>query len=357
MNMHKNMIHFHKMNGLGNDFLIFLEEENNFSDIRKFLKKDKIKYFGDRHFGVGFDQLIFLKKYNNGMIEFDYEMIIFNSDGSKASFCGNATRCVAYIINRRREFVNPSIDIKIKSGSQIFLCSLSKNKKIASVVFKKNKNVFWPNDLNLSILKDINLDNQNTVQSNIYINSINNKKIFFYENNDISIELCTLLKNNNKNDFILLVKYYQISYELKGYYINIGNPHIVFFTKELLSWKLISNISQKINEQKIFKNGVNIGFCFIIDDKKSILKVFERGAGLTFACGSGACASFLIMSKNNMIKSNLMNFYFLKDSPSDLFTMHDIEKINSFLNIKFNKNNQLVMNGGFEYSFSGDLEI
>jgi diaminopimelate epimerase len=101
----------------------------------------------------------------------------------------------------------------------------------------------------------------------------------------------------------------------------------------------------RLTNLKIFRDGINIGFCEILDSKNAILKVFERGVGLTFACGSGACAAGFLAYKNKFLDSKMI-FHFLNQ---------DLKKIdnNNSLKIKIDENKNIIMEGIYKYVFYG----
>lgn len=323
MKQKKNLIYFHKMHAFGNDFAICLQFENQNIDFEKFLTPKQILFLGNRFIGIGFDQFVFVKQNNNANETFDFEMIIFNQDGSKSEICGNATRCCVFLIN---EFYNfEYLNLKIKSGSQILSCSLLDNEKknpFVEVCFENHPKTFLPKDFN---------------HANLSNNTNFDAKIIECEN--FAIEFC----------------FFEINLTLCGYYADIGNPHLVFFSNKHFKWKEIEKIGKILTESNIFLNGINIGFCTLLNSstdflqstsESGILKVFERGSGSTFACGSGACAAGFLGFQNKIFNKNDINFYFLSE---------ENEKINekNAIKIQINQSNKIKMISGFQYVFSG----
>jgi diaminopimelate epimerase len=228
INMQK--IIFHKMHGLGNDFVIINEQEN------QSLKLDEslIKLISDRNYGVGCDQLIVLKSGISNL--YDVEMLIYNQDGSRAEACGNATRSVGLLFNKDKIF--------IKVGERIL------------EVNKKSNGVF-----------EVNMGKINKV-----------KKV---------------------NDYTDLIK-------TQAYYAEIGNPHLIFFQDSYEGIDL-NSIGKKMQSEKIFPNGVNVSFASIKNNNLNLinLQVWERGVGLTNACGSGATAVGAIAIKLGFVENNV----------------------------------------------------
>ena len=221
------MIDAYKMNGLGNDFLIIDRRANTIN-----LNKEKIIELGSRN-KFGFDQLIFIEK----EIKKTTPVSIFNSDGSEISACGNGVRCIAYL--------------------------LGKEKGINNVLLKTNERV-----LKAEIVED-------------YSVKINMGKPIFEWNK------IPLIKNlDNKNITIDLDNY---KFE-GGFSLNVGNPHVIFFVKNCFEFDL-KKIGPKIENYEIFPEKCNVTFAQVNDKNNITVNVWERGAGLTKACGTAACAT------------------------------------------------------------------
>ena len=219
-----------KMDGLGNDFVIIDQRIHNLN-----LSKDQIIKICDRDF-IGCDQLILIKKNS----EIDAGLEFYNSDGSISGACGNGTRCIA--------------DFLSKEG----------NKKEISLLTSSG------------LLKSKILGN-NLVETEIGIPKINweeiplSKKI---DTKDLKIEIID--KDNNKH--------------IGGIAINVGNPHIIFFVNDIESFDL-KKIGPKIENHELFPDKCNVTLAKVINKNLIKVKVWERGAGLTKACGTAACAT------------------------------------------------------------------
>jgi len=219
-----------KMDGLGNDFVIIDQRIYNLN-----LSKDQIIKICNRDF-IGCDQLILIKKNS----EIDAGLEFYNSDGSISGACGNGTRCIA--------------DFLSKEG----------NKKEISLLTSSG------------LLKSKILGN-NLVETEIGIPKINweeiplSKKI---DTKDLKIEIID--KDNNKH--------------IGGIAINVGNPHIIFFVNDIESFDL-KKIGPKIENHEIFPEKCNVTLAKVINKNLIKVKVWERGAGLTKACGTAACAT------------------------------------------------------------------
>ena len=256
-----------KMDGLGNDFVII---DNRTDEIK--LSSDQIIKICNRSF-IGCDQLIIM----NHSKEYDADLIFYNSDGSESGACGNGTRCVAYLIseeNNKKEII-----LRTKSGV-----------------------------LNSKIL------DKNLVETVIGIPKTEWKEIPISQKMDTK-NLNLKITDNNKNEYF------------GGTAVNVGNPHAIFFVDKLENFNL-KDIGPNLEINKLFPDRCNITLAEIKDSKKIFVQVWERGAGLTKACGSAACAT-AFASKINGLTGNEV----------------DIEFELGNLSISINKNNSIKMKG------------
>ena len=256
-----------KMDGLGNDFVII---DNRTDEIK--LSSDQITKICNRSF-IGCDQLIIM----NHSEESDADLIFYNSDGSESGACGNGTRCVAYLIseeNNKKEII-----LRTKSGV-----------------------------LNSKIL------DKNLVETVIGIPKTEWKEIPISQKMDTK-NLNLKITDKNKNEYF------------GGTAVNVGNPHAIFFVDKLENFNL-KDIGPNLEINKLFPDRCNITLAEIKDSKKIFVKVWERGAGLTKACGSAACAT-AFASKINGLTGNEV----------------DIEFELGNLSISINKNNSIKMKG------------
>ncbi len=222
----KNNISYKKMSGAGNDFIIV--------DGRGFeleISANKIAELSDRK-NIGCDQFIVLRDSKKA----DCLMEIYNSDGSIAGACGNATRCVAAILCDELQQNNA----KIETCSEILSCL--KNDDKIEVEFNAPK--FFA-------------------------------KNFSYEG----------------FDFIL---------------VDVGNPHAVCFCDKIPNDDIFFKIGKEVESHEFFKNKTNVEFAKIIDKSTIEVRVFERGAGETLACGTGACAVGVAAINQKLVKSPVL---------------------------------------------------
>ncbi len=231
-----------KMDGLGNDFVI-IDQRNDHIE----LTNDQIKKICNRNF-IGCDQLIYIKKSK----KIDADMEFYNSDGSVSGACGNGTRCVAYLLSKE------------KNKNKIILGTESGN-------------------LESKILKE------KLVETKLGIAKTNWKEIpLVKESNTINLNY-KIIDNTNKEYF-------------GGTALNVGNPHIVFFVNNIEDFNL-EKIGPEIENDKLFPEKCNVTLAKIINENHIKIKVWERGAGLTKACGTAACATAFAAKINGKIKN------------------------------------------------------
>jgi len=275
-------IEFTKMDGLGNQFVIVDMRYNPFD-----LNSALVKHLsGDsNHFTKGCDQLLALYKDAKA----DIYMKIFNKDGSIASACGNASRCVAWLINKnekKERFV-------IRTDSETLIAKVSSEK----VLVNMGKPKFLLPEI--PAIDDITKFNFSALNSNL--------------------------------------KQYHL--------VNVGNPHIVFYVDSLdgLDVKNVGVQVQtaKIEGKDIFPKGINVNFAKKISNKEIELVVYERGAGLTLACGTGACASVVVGVNNFGLENNV-----------------NVNQKGGQLTIGYGgENSDITMFGGVNFQFNGKIKI
>ena len=233
-----------KMDGLGNDFVIIDQRNINID-----LSKDQIIKICDRNY-IGCDQLILIKK--NRKIDADLEF--YNSDGSVSGACGNGTRCVA--------------DLLAKENN-------------------KKEIILWTSG---GILKSKILDN-NIVETEIGVPKTNWDEIPLNENlNTKNLNIKIVDKNNKEH--------------IGGTAVNVGNPHIVFFVDNIKNYDL-KKIGPEIENHKYFPEKCNVTLAKIVNNNLIQVRVWERGAGLTKACGTAACATTVAGKINELVESEV----------------------------------------------------
>ena len=238
----------YKMDGLGNDFVIF----DNRKKVTQLNKSEIIK-IADRNF-IGCDQLIFINK----SYDYDAELNFYNSDGGNASACGNGTRCIAYFISKE------------------------KNKK--EIIFKTQSGV----------LKSKIFEN-NMVETNIGTPKFGWKEIPLSKEAD------------NTNLGITIFDKDGISLT-GGYALSVGNPHLIFFVEKTENFEL-TKIGPELEKHPAFPEKCNVTLAEIKSKKLIKVKVWERGVGMTKACGTAACATAVAAYKKKLTQ-NIVDIQF-----------------------------------------------
>ena len=232
---------FLKAHGLGNDFVIFTEH----SELN--ISKELVKFLSDRKKGVGCDLTVFLNKSENNYS--DLVARFFNKDGSEAEVCGNALRCIGNYYFKK--FNKKNVTVETNSG----LIDVEKNISEKISVDLGKPNISWD-----KIPIKIDVDTQNL-------------------------------------DF-------DFDYLKGGFAVNVGNPHVIFFVHNLNESELKKD-SEKIIKTNFFPSGVNVSIVKVISRNKVNILTYERGVGITDACGSGAGASVFASNKLNFCDKNV----------------------------------------------------
>lgn len=227
-------INFTKMHGIGNDYVYVdgfketIKNPNAFSE-----------YISDRHFGIGSDGLVMILPSDRA----DFKMRMFNADGSEGKMCGNAIRCVGKYVYEANYTDKTQISVETLSGLK-YLTLLVENDSV----------VYVEVDMGTAILpsKDIPVVSE----------------LDTFINQPLTIE--------------------ETTYFLTC--ISMGNPHAVIFCDEIDTLPL-EIIGPKFEFNPLFPERINTEFVQIIDETTIKMRVWERGSGETFACGTGACAS------------------------------------------------------------------
>ena len=241
------VLKFTKMHGIGNDYIYFDAISQNIENPSQLA----IKY-SDRHFGIGSDGVILICKSDVA----DAKMRMFNADGSEGNMCGNGIRCVGKyiydhgIVDKGKR----TVTVETKSGIKT-LELFVKNDKVDMVKVDMGKADFEPKNIPVIVDTDTAVDVPITV----------------------------------------------LSKEYKGTCVSMGNPHCVIFVDDTKSLEL-EKIGPYFEHNAIFPEGVNTEFIKVIDEHTLEMRVWERGSGETFACGTGACASASAACKKGYCK-------------------------------------------------------
>ena len=237
---------FVKMQGLGNDFVI-LDGVSQQIDINA----ARVQQLSHRKLGVGCDQLLLLEPPLDPDVDFFYR--IFNADGHEVGQCGNGARCLAQFIRQQQLSLKNQFIVQTKDTK-----------------------------MTLKLLDN----NQAEVQMPAPV---------FHA---ADVPVCTsatghvhrlLLPGDVTIDCVAL---------------SVGNPHAVIFVDDVARAQ-VQPIGSAIQASDYFPEGVNVGFCEIVNTRMIKLRVYERGAGETFACGSGACAAVVAGQKERLLNADV----------------------------------------------------
>ena len=257
----------YKMDGLGNDFIIFDKRKKSVS-----LTKEQIIKISDRN-NIGCDQVIFIENDKNS----DAFLKFYNSDGGEISACGNGSRCVAYLLMMENN--NKKISLGTKGG----ILRAELNEKNLVCINMGQPNFEWDK---IPLVKK--MDNKNL---KIKISGVDGAEI------------------------------------TGGFSLSIGNPHVIFFVEDLNRFDL-KEIGLKIEHHNYFPEKCNVTLASIKHKNHLKVKVWERGVGLSKACGTAACAT--------AVSGAILKL-------SERYV--DIEFTEGLLNINWKKDNNIYMTG------------
>jgi len=278
-------IQFTKMEGIGNDYVYIDATKDN---IR--LSPEQIQFLSNRNFGVGSDGVIFIRSSSIA----DFQMDMYNSDGSSSEMCGNGIRCVGKFIYDKRltKSLNPKIetgkgilelDLKLGEGGKVDFVTVDMG---APILVPSKIPVKWP-DENPIIEKEL---------------SINGKKFFFTA-------------------------------------VSMGNPHAVIFVEDSDNFP-VAEIGPIIENHSFFPKRTNVEFVTIRGKNHLYQRTWERGAGETLACGTGACAvtvaGFLTNRSGRKVRVDLRG---------------------GTLEIEWKESGNVIMRGPAKEVFSGEVEL
>ena len=225
---------FTKMHGLGNDLMVLDLVSNKLE-----LSAEQIRLLSDRHFGVGFDQLLLVEPPEDDGVDFNYR--IFNADGEEVEHCGNGARCFAkFVTDKGLTNKNP---ILVKTVNRLLSLDLQTNGEVT-----------------------VNMGTPETVPAEIP------------------------LLSEYANTYVreITVSGEQLTVEFSA--LSVGNPHAVIIVEDIAK-AAVKEFGEALGHHPDFPQGVNVGFMQIVDRNNVKLRVYERGVQETLACGTGACAA------------------------------------------------------------------
>ena len=246
-------ISFTKMHGCGNDYVYI---DGGKEQIPQEDKPDLARKVSDRHFGIGSDGLIFINPVDDPAVDFEMEM--YNADGSRSEMCGNGIRCVAKYV----------YDHRLTNKKQLTIVSAGKNKYINLAVGADDKVTSVKVDMGAPILK--------AAEVPVSVNA------------DSTSSLPGIPKD--------AVIDYPISAAGRDWHmtcVSMGNPHAVVFLPDDMGLDSfdIEHIGPQFENHECFPNRTNTEFVKIDDRGNVHMRVWERGTGETLACGTGCCAT------------------------------------------------------------------
>ena len=225
---------FVKMEGCGNDYVYVNGIKENVEN-----KPDTVRRLSDRHFGIGGDGVIFINASENA----DFEMEMYNADGSRSEMCGNGIRCVGKFVY---DFgLTDKTEIAVESAGEIkYLTLYTKDGKVEKVRVDMGAPELTSKNVPVAFPGEQMIDEEFTVDGVVY----------------------------------------------RGTAVSMGNPHVVVFVDDVDSLDL-EKIGPSFEHHELFPNRVNTEFVTVEDDKNVRMRVWERGTGETLACGTGCCAT------------------------------------------------------------------
>jgi diaminopimelate epimerase len=269
---------FLKMNGLGNDFVVVETRSGPFSPTA-----EEVRAIADRKSGVGCDQLIVIEKPDD---DADARVRFWNADGEEVGACGNGTRCVGWLVMQSTGKDQAVIDTQ--AGR---LIATRAGDRLVSVDMGAPR-LDW-------------------------------QEIPLAEAHDTAA--------------LDVVLYHHADLMAPPGCVSMGNPHVVFFVPDVEAVP-IAKVGPVIEKHPLFPEHVNVGFAQILDRDRIRLRVWERGAGLTRACGTGACAALVAAARRDLTKRHAT---LVLDGGE--------------LHIEWNADGHVIMTGPAAVDFMGEL--
>lgn len=276
---------FTKMQGIGNDYVYVNCFEETVADPERVSE-----IISDRHFGIGADGLVLIMPSDKA----DFRMRMFNADGSEGNMCGNATRCIGKFVYDNHLTDKTSITLETRSGIKK-LTLYPENGKVKTVLVDMGKAVLKPADIPMNVSGDTFINKPITV--------------------------------DGKEVFITAV--------------SMGNPHAVTYVDDVDNLEL-EKIGPSFENHPLFPERVNTEFIKILDESTMQMRVWERGSGETWACGTGACAA---------TAASVLNGYFPHDKEIT------VKLRGGDLFITYKSDGTVLMRGPAETVFTGEIDV
>lgn len=280
------MLTFSKMHGIGNDYIYINCFQETVTD------PEKLSIFmSNVRFGVGSDGLVLILPSEVA----DFRMRIFNADGSEAMMCGNATRCVGKYVYEHGMTDKTEVSLETNSGIKYLTLYVNEaTNKVDAVKVDMGKAILKPAEIPVAD------DGDRFIAKPVVVDGV--------------------------------------SYDMTC--VSMGNPHAVVFLPEIDSLDL-EKIGPSFEHHALFPNRVNTEFIRVIDDHTLQMRVWERGSGETFACGTGACAAAVASVLNGYCKREQEILIHLRGGD---------------LRIIYHKDESVTMIGPATFIFEGKME-
>lgn len=282
----EDMIKFTKMQGAGNDYIYIDTAHYQIADPAFLARK-----WSDRHMGIGSDGLVLIGR--SSIPEADFTMRIFNADGSEALMCGNASRCIGKYVYEKRLTDKTYIKLLTRTGIKTLGLHISDDNLVESVTVDMQEPCFADRRL---------------------LDTANSSMI------DGPVTVC--------------------GQELHGTFVSMGNPHFVIFTHDINDLD-VPRLGCALETNPLFPQRCNIEFACLMDDGRIRARVWERGSGITMACGTGACATAVAAVRTG------------RSERKNTIVMDGGE-----LEVEWNQtDNHIYMTGPAEFVFEGETKI
>ncbi|MFZ7132040.1 MAG: diaminopimelate epimerase [Eubacteriales bacterium] len=272
---------FTKMHGLGNDFVIINHLDECIS-----LDKEKIRFLCHRKYGIGSDGLIIVNSSKEAMIKMSY----YNADGNEVEMCGNGIRCFAKYVYDNGIIEDNFITVETLAGIKEIEVILN-GEKVQNVKVNMGAPIYQGKNIPIKIDKELVIDEQ-----------------LIY--NELTVNFSSL---------------------------SMGNPHVVVQVEDMENYPK-EEIGDFIEHHPLFPKGTNVNFCKIMNRNLIQVVTWERGVGLTSACGTGTCATVAIL-----LKKGLLNHKVDAQLPGG----------HLFIEVQ----NNVFMTGEAVYVFSGEIQV
>jgi diaminopimelate epimerase len=238
-------LHFTKMHGIGNDFIVLDHTKSPFQ-----LTREIIQSLSHRQLGIGFDQLLVVE--NSSIKDVDFKYRIFNQDGGEVEQCGNGARCFYRFVKDKHLTDKTSIRVETKSG--------------------------------VIVLTE---DHEHLIEVNM------GEPIF-------NPQLIPFISDTEENEYAISIDLPDQKGLINIAALSMGNPHAVI-TVEDINKARVESLGAYVESHALFPKRVNVGFMEIVTPHHIRLRVFERGVGETLACGTGACAAAVSGIKRHLL--------------------------------------------------------